>query len=240
MTPSRWIAPLLTGVLLLLAGCGGGSDNPAAPPSGWEGTDHRMWTTGVDTASVFRPLNSLSDMGVVEQDFALSAGGITQQQFQKAIKRSLKELYRSNPALVDSLFEQHAVPVLQNTDLSGAVQDGRLKQKLVRKHKQKAFKAIDEHYQQPTLKSGIDDLPLPDSLHTRDNSGRVNLQVHVDTSGTVDAVQIIDGTHPTLNGILMRAVATGTTWHPAYVTENRSQVPHAGWARLPVTIPAPR
>lgn len=198
-----------------------------------------MWKTGIDTTAVFRDLNSLSGMGIVEQEFALSPGGVTQAQFQKAVKRSLEELYRSNPAIVDSLFEQYAVPVLQDASLSGAVKNGRLKTDLLQKHKQKAFKAIDEHYEQPTLKKGITGLPLPDSLHTEENSGRVEVQVHIDSTGTVDAIEVVEGTHPTLNAIVMRAV-TSTTWTPAYVTDGQQQVARPGWARLPADIPAPR
>ncbi|PSQ97062.1 MAG: hypothetical protein BRD55_03900 [Bacteroidetes bacterium SW_9_63_38] len=238
MTAARWIALPLLG-LFCLTGCGGGSDSPSAPPSGWTGIQDRMWKTGVDTAAVFRDLSSLPGMGIVEQEFALSAGGITQGQFQKAVKRSLEELYRSNPALVDSLFEQHAVPVLQDVSLGGAVQDGRLKDPLLRQYRKKAFKAVDEHYQPPSLKEGIRGLPLPDSLHTQENSGRVTAQVHVDSTGTIDAIEVVEGTHPTLNAIVMRAV-TSTTWTPAYVTEGQTQVPYSGWARLPVDIPAPR
>ena len=238
MTAARWIAlPFLS--FCLLTGCGSGSDSPSAPPAGWTGTQDRMWKTGVDTTAVFRDLSSLSGMGIVEQEFALSAGRITQAQFQKAIKRSLEELYRSNPAIVDSLFEQHAVPVLQGATLTGAVKNGRLKTTLLEQHKQKAFKAIDEHYDQPSLKEGISGLPLPDSLHTEENSGRVEVQVHVDSTGTVDAVKVVEGTHPTLNAIVMRAV-TSTTWFPAYVTDGQQQVAHPGWARLPADIPAPR
>jgi TonB family protein len=240
MLAPRWIAPALTGLLLLLAGCGGGGDDPTAPPSGWSVSETRMWKSTVDTAAVFRDMNSLSAMGVLEEEVTLSTGTLTQQQFQSAIKRTLEELYRSNPTIVDSLFEAHAVPVLEEADLgSGAVEGGELNTDLRETNKQKALKAIDKHYEQPKIQEGITGLPYPDSLRTEENSGRVEVQLHITKDGTVDAVEVIDGTHPTLNTIVMKA-ATKTKWNPAFVTDGQEQVPHAGWGRLSTNFPAPR
>lgn len=240
MVASRWIATTLTGLLLILAGCGGGGGDPSAPPSGWNATETRMWSPDVDTSQVFRNLSDLSTMGILEEEVTLSSGSVTQEQFQKAVKRSLVELYRSNPTIVDSLFEEHAVPVLQEADLSDAVEGNELKDKFLEKNKQKALKAIDKHYEQPIIQEGITGLPYPDSLRTEENSGRVEVQVHVTESGEVDAVEVIEGTHPTLNAIIMRAAATETTWNPAYVTEDGNQVAYPGWGRLSTNFPAPR
>jgi len=240
MVAPRWIVPTLIGLFLALAGCGGGGGNPAAPPSGWEGNQARMWKQDVDTSQVFQNMQSLSKMGILDEEFALSGGSITQEQFQKAVKRSLVELYRSNPTIVDSLFETYAVPELENVELgSDAVQGGKLKQKLLDKHKSAAFKAIDEHYEQPAIQEGITGLPYPDSLRTEENSGDVEIQLHVTESGQVDAVEVIDGTHPILDAIVMKA-ATQTKWNPAYVTEDGQQTAHPGWGRLSTTFPAPR
>jgi TonB family protein len=240
MVAPRWIIPALIGLLLTLAGCGGGGGDPAAPPSGWEGTETRMWKQDVDTSQVFQNMQSLSAMGILDEEFALSGGSITQEQFQKAVKRSLVELYRSNPIIVDSLFERYAVPELENVELgSDAVQGGKLKQKLLDKHKSAAFKAIDEHYEQPAIQEGITGLPYPDSLRTDENSGDVEIQLHVNESGQVDAVEVVEGTHPILNGIVMKA-ATQTKWNPAYVTEDGQQTAHPGWGRLSTNFPAPR
>jgi TonB family protein len=231
---------MLTAFLFLLTGCGGGGGgNPAAPPSGWNASETRMWHQDVDTSAVFRDMGSLTAMGVLEKEFALSAGSITQEQFQKAIKRSLEELYRSNPILVDSLFEEHAVPLLQDADLSGAVEDGELKTKVLQEYKQKALKAVDEHYEQPKIQEGITGLPYPDSLRTEENSGKVEVQLHVNEKGLVDAVEVVEGTHPTLDAIVMKA-ATQTKWNPAYVAEDQKQVPRPGWGRLSTNFPAPR
>lgn len=241
MVATRWIAPTLTGLLLILAGCGGGGEDPAAPPSGWNATETRMWASDVDTSEVFRNLSSLEAMGIIGEDVAFGSGSVSQEQFQNAVKRSLLELYRSNPAVVDSLFEEHAVPVLQDADLgSDIVEEGKIKQKILDKYGQKALKAVDEHYEQPIIQEGITGLPYPDSLRTEENSGRVEVQVHVTADGTVDAVEVVEGTHPTLNAIIMRAAATETTWNPAYVTEDGEQTPYPGWGRLSTNFPAPR
>jgi hypothetical protein len=241
MSASRSIAALLTGCLLLLAGCGGGGGgNPAAPPSGWQLSESRMWKEGVDTSEVFRNLENLSGMGVLEEDFALSPSGVNQEQFQKAIKRSLEKLYRSNPTIIDSLFEEHAVSELEGADLSNAVEEGQLKPKLLTQYKKSAFEAIKAHYRQPQLQENASIKSIPDSLRTEENSGRFELQVHVDTTGNVDAVKVVNGAHPTFNALLMNA-ATRTTWQAGCLQENdqcTKKIP--GWGRIPLSIPPPR
>jgi len=200
-----------------------------------------MWSSDVDTSEVFLNTSSLQTMGVLDEEITLSSGSISQEQFQRAVKRSLAELYQSNPLIVDSLFEEHAVPVLQDADPgSDAVQDGEIKQKLLDKFRKKAFQAIEDHYEQPKMQQGISGLPYPDSLRTEENSGRVEVQLHINANGEVDAVEVIEGTHPVLDAIIMRAAALETTWNPAYVTEGQSQTPRAGWGRLSTNFPAPR
>lgn len=239
MAATRWIVISLTGLFLVLTGCSEGG-SPADPPSGWSATETRMWNEDVDTSEVFQNMEGLTAMGILDEEVTLSAGSVSQEQFQKAIKRSLEELYRTNPQIVDSLFEAYAVPELENVELgSDAVEGGELKTKVLEKSRQAAFKAIDKHYDQPTIQEGITGLPYPDSLRTEENSGRVQIQLHINADGEVDAVEVIEGTHPTLNAIVMKA-ATETTWQPAYVTQDQEQVPHAGWGRLSTNFPAPR
>jgi len=241
MFATRWIATTLTGLLLVLAGCGESTD-PSDPPSDSAATETRMWAPDVDTSEVFQNLESLEAMGILgDEEMTLSGGSVSQEQFRRAVKQSLLELYRSNPTIVDSLFEEHGVPVLENAELgSDAVEEGKIKQKLLDKFSQKALKAIDEHYEQPIIQEGITGLPYPDSLRTDENSGRVEVQVHVTADGTVDAVEVVEGTHPILNAIIMRAAATETTWNPAFVTEDGEQTAYPGWGRLSTNFPAPR
>jgi len=227
--------------LLLLAGCSGGGD-PTAPPSGWQATETRMWHSDVDTAEVFPNLQDLSTMGVTSGEFTLEQGGLSQDQFRDAIKRSLVRLYRNNPALVDTLFEAHAVSVLEDADLSGDVvqEGGQLKPKLLQTNKKKAYQAITDHFREPQREETPDNIPYPDSLRRdEDASGEVQLQVHIDTSGVVDAVEAIRTVHPTLDAIAMKA-ATETTWEPAYELRDGDWVPVPSWARFSVPFPAPR
>ena len=233
MSSTHWIVATFAGLMLFLAGCGGGGD-PTAPPSGWNASESRMWKEGADTSKVFRDLESLSAMGVLDEEFALSSGGVNQDQFKKAIKRSLENLYRTNPALVDSLFGEHAVSELEGADLSGnVIKDGQLEPKLLNKYKKKAFKAVNDNYRQPKLEEGVSGITYPDSLRQEGVSGKVQLQMHIDTTGTVDAVEVVNSVHPTLDAIAMKA-ATGTTWEPAYIKEDQEWKPRPGWGRSPV------
>jgi len=239
MTLSRWIPAILASALLLV-GCSGGED-PSAPPSGWQATETRMWADGLDTTQVFRNLEDLTTMGIADDELSLSPGEISQEQFRDAIKRSLVRLYRNNPEVVDSLFEAHAVEGLAEADLSGdAVQEGgQLKPKLLQTHKKQAYESITNHFREPQREEGAD-LVYPDSLRqSEEASGSVELQVHIDTSGAVNAVEAIQTAHPTLDAIAMRA-ATQTTWEPAYVMRNEEWVPEPSWARFSVNFPAPR
>ncbi|PSQ61843.1 MAG: hypothetical protein BRD25_05680 [Bacteroidetes bacterium QH_1_61_8] len=205
-------------------------------------TDTPMAATRWISTTLAGLLLVLAGCGGLGEDFALSAGGVDQAQFEKAIKQSLENLYRTNPAIVDSLFEEHAASQLEDADLSGAVvKDGQIKPKLLNEYKNKAFKTIKDHYRQPQLQEGVSGITYPDSLRTQENSGRVELQMHVDSTGTVNAVEVIEGTHPTLNAIAMKA-ATGTTWEPGYVRQGAGEEwqPRPGWGRSPINFPAPR
>ncbi len=233
MSGPQWIATILTGLLLILAGCGNGED-PTAPPSGWNASENRMWKEGVDTSKVFRDLNSLSSMGVLEKEFTLSSGGLTQKQFENAIKRSIKKLYRNNPVLVDSLFEEHAASKLADADLSGTViEGGQLKPELLNEYKKKAFQTIKDYYRQPTLQEGVSGITYPDSLRQANVTGTVRLQMHIDSTGAVDAIEVVESVHPTLDAIAMKA-GTKTVWEPGSVRKGDEWVSRAGWGRTPV------
>lgn len=240
MFSMRWMAPILTGFLLVI-GCSGGG-NPAAPPSGWQATDTRMWKDGVDTSEVFRNLETLNAMGVTDAAKIASGDEVTQKQFVAAVKQSLVKLYRHNPTIVDSLFEKYALPKVKEADLSGDLigKNGKLKPKLLQPNKEKAYKAITEYFTRPERKEAPSNIAYPDSLRRDEEaSGRVKLQVHIDTTGAVDAVEAVQAVHPTLNRIAMKA-ATQTTWVPAYLQQDRRQKPVPSWARFAVPFPAPQ
>jgi hypothetical protein len=227
---------------LFIVGCGGGS-SPTAPPDGWQTSDMRWWEDGVDTSAVFINLDSLSTMGVSDAGAQLSADGdVTQEQFQAAIKRSLLRLYRNNPMVVDSLFEEYAAPQLAEVDLSGQVlgDQGQLESDLLNKNQKMAYQAINEYFREPQREQSPDNIVWPDSLRSEENSGIVELQVHLTVDGEgenavsrADAVEVLSGPHPTLNRIALKA-ATQATWQPAYILEDGNWTPIESWVRFDI------
>lgn len=232
MVVMRWIAVALTGLLLML-GCS--EQDPTTPPSDWEATETRWWQEDLDTSEVFRDLEDLTTMGVLEEEVALSQGqSVDQEQFNRAIKQSLLLLYRNDPETIDSLFEEHAVPHLQQADLSGDVvqENGQLQPKLLQNFKKKAYEAIGEHYREPQREESAS-VQYPDSLRSEETSGEVRLQVRVNEDGQVDAVEVLEGVHPTLDAISMNA-ARQTAWQAAHVLQDGEWEPQPAWARFSI------
>jgi len=243
MFSTRNIATAFVGVLFFFVmGCGGGS-SPTSPPDGWQTSDMRWWEEGVDTSAVFVNLDSLSGMGVDDADMELStSGNISQEQFKAAIKRSLLPLYRNNPMVVDSLFEEYAAPKLEEVDLSGDIleDNGELKSKILNKNQKVAYEAINEYFREPQRNQSPDNIVWPDSLRSEEHSGVVQLQVHLTVEGDgenatsrADAVEVLSGTHPTLNQIALKA-ATQATWQPAYILEDGNWTPIDSWVRFDI------
>lgn len=241
MFSTRWSALILTGFFLILGCSGGGS--PTAPPDGWQTTETRWWAEGVDTSAVFPNLESLSTMGVLDEAAKLKPGGtVTREQFNAAIKQSLLPLYRNNPMVVDSLFEEYAAPQLEDVDLGGNIvaDDGKLKTKILQKNQKKAYDAITEYFREPQRSKSPDNIIWPDSLRSQEHTGVVELQVHLGVEGEgknavsrPDAVEVLSGTHPTLNAIAMKA-ATRATWQPAYILEEGNWTPIDSWVRFDI------
>jgi outer membrane biosynthesis protein TonB len=200
-----------------------------------------MWKENVDTSAVFRNLENLQAMGIADGKFTVSQGEVSQEQFTSAIKQTLVPLYRNDPEAIDSLFDTFAVPRLEEADLGpDAVQEsGRLNPDLVQKFKNEAYKAIANNYQEPSRLESDGGLVYPESLRTAETSGTVTLQVHVDSTGAPDAIEAIQGVHPTLDAIAMRAAAE-RRWEPAYVLVNDNWQPRPSWVRFDVNYPAPR
>jgi hypothetical protein len=241
MLSTRWIATFLVG-FFLVAGCGGGS-SPTAPPDGWQTSEMRWWKEGVDTAQAFPNLDSLTTMGVVDRQMSMTGGGeITRDQFNAAIKESLLRLYRNNPTIVDSLFEQYAAPTLEDVDLGGDIvgKKGQLREKILNKNQKGAYEAITEHFREPQRQQSPDNIIWPDSLRSEEYAGIVELQVHLAPEGEgdnavarADAVEVLSGPHPTLNAIAMKA-ATEATWQPAYVLQDGNWTPVESWVRFDI------
>lgn len=247
MSATRWIASTLAALFLVLAGCSSGG-NPAEAPSGWQTAEGRWWKEGVDTSKVFRNLDDLNAMGITDEKMGVSESGLTQEQFNNAIKRSLVKLYRNNPEAVDSLFNNYAVDSLTSVDLSGDIvtDQGQLKMETENEFKNKAYKAITEYFREPQPTKSDVQLVYPESLRTEEAAGEVELQVHVtpqgegdNVTGVPNAIQVVKGTNPTLDAIAMKG-ATKRRWNPAYVQVNREWQPTDAWVRFSVNFPAPR
>jgi len=227
MTASRWITALGLALALLLTGCG--SEDPSAPPSGWETADGRWWTSGADTATVFRTLETLQDMGITDtRTLSLTQGQITRSQMQEAVKRSLIALYRHDPATIDSLFEANAVPALADVSLSGD-----MREKVRGEFKQTAYKQINNHYREPRRTEAGGGMVYPDSLRNEETSGTVELQVYVNASGEPQGIEVLESVHPTLDGIAMRAT-TEMKWQPAFLKVNNEWVEQPSFVRFGV------
>lgn len=246
MTASRWIAVLCTGLLLALTGCGSEeSSNPAEPPEGWNTTETRWWKSGVDTSKAFRTMEDLEQMGIVPDEFAIDQSGLSQSQFNNAIKRTLVKLYRNDPEAIDTLFTKYAIPVLEEADLSGedvVTDGGRLNSDLQTEFKNKAYEAINNHYREPRRQEGQDlNIVYPESLRT--TSGRVELQVHLAVEGEgseavarPDAIKVLQSVQPTLDAIVMKA-ASQLTYQPAFVKKDGEWMPQDSWVRFGTTYP---
>lgn len=236
-TPAALAGALCT--LLLLAACGEGPVTQPEPPDGWQGAEGRWWQSGLDTAGAFRDLSSLDSMGVLEDiTFSTTPGEVSDEQFARAVKRSLLPLYRTDPEVVDSIFERHVASATGNAERTGDVQ------KDVEAFKSRAYGLMRDHMREPsktTSMGGEDGIQVtyPDSLRQQDVSGEVRMQVRVDEQGQPVAIELLDGPHPTLNGIAMRAT-TRMRWEPAAVMDlDGNWQPMPSWTRFNVNFRPP-
>ncbi len=215
---------LLLGIWILAAGCGPSAPEPVLPP-GWEMDGPRWWLSGVDTSGFFRKLDTFEDMGVEPVDVVFGTGRITLgTQRTRAVQRRLIPLYRNQPTVVDSLFRRYVVPRMER-DVPG---DGHPEDR-IEPFVQDAYRAIARHFREPRALSTIGkDVPLPalpDSLNAY--SGRVGMQIVVDTLGRSVSIELLESLHPELDRAAMRAL-TEMRWSPAYLHGK----PIQAWARF--------
>jgi TonB family protein len=223
-------------VAAVLAGCSSGGAQ-TEPPGGWSAADGRWWAEGVDTSQVFRRLDSLQTMGVGEgESYAASLQGANPDQFAQAVKEELLALYRNNPEVVDSLFEAYARPDIAEADLS--VSDEEEMRNKLNQFKNESYKAISQHFTEPRRQSQELSISYPDSLRREETSGEVEMQLYLNAQGQPQAVELLEGVHPVLNGIAMNA-ATRTQWQPAYLTRDGEQQPIPSWVRIPINFQPP-
>lgn len=216
------LRPLLCSLLLLLllapTACAPAEpDVPAGPPEGWQAEGDRWWRAGVDTARAFRNLEDLGQMGVAEGS-----------SFELAVKNSLIELFRNDPERIDSLFARFVAPKLAG---GGDVEA----------FKREGYGALRTQFREPrTAKALGADIPVPypDSLRQKQVSGAVRTQVYLDAEGQPQAVEVLEGVHPVLDAIALRAT-TEMRWSPAYHFRNGSWQAQPAWVRFNVRFAPP-
>ena len=221
-------------IALLATGCSLEEKVETGVPDGWEASDDRWWRTGFDTTGVFRNLETFADMGTTgsEATFVANAQmtttpGSIQEQFDRRVQRSLIRLYRNEPELVDSLFERYVRPTLEDQ----ADPDNMIRK--VDEYQRKGYGILRNHFQEPqtALVLGKDvEVPYPDSLREKQVTGAVKTQVYLNKEGEPMAIMLLEGVHPVLDNIGMRAT-TQMRWRPAYRIRKGNWIPIPAWAR---------
>ncbi|MBT8400833.1 MAG: energy transducer TonB [Rhodothermia bacterium] len=232
---TRIVAITSTAAMLTLVACRPESRAPSGPPEGWVTDGDRWWQSGVDTSAAFRDLETLQSMQVKGADLTYSANlalardrGTATRQLARAVKVSLLPVLRNEPEVVDSLFERHVVPRIEEANFN------RSPDELVEQYKKEGYRILARHFREPRATKHLGtDVPIiyPDSLREAGVTGRVKMQVRVDTAGVPVAVGLLQSVHPVLDTIAMRAV-TEARWQPAYLLRVGKSDPIPSWVRL--------
>ncbi len=225
----RYVALLLP-VILLIPGCDQKTPETGIP-AGWTSDGPRWWRAGIDTTGLFRDMETLRDMGVAPYTVVFGVGERTMRdQVIRGVQIRLLALYRNRPEVVDSLFHAHVVPRIRKTEFAR-----REPSEIVDRQLGDAYRILSRHFREPRAVSTIgEDIPFaprPDSLAHL--SGTVRMQVHVDSTGATNSVQLLEGVHPVLNAMAMAATAR-MEWTPAYLHGE----PISSWARFRLSFEA--
>ena len=220
-----------------LAGCLTEESIPLDVPEGWENEGAFWWRTHVDTAGVFRNLETLLSMGIQPPSGTYPVPGQTtntdrlaRRQIITHVKESLIPLFRNHPLVVDSLFERYVVPKMAGVRINGDVRP------VIKQYKLEGYRTIARHFREPysMTKMGIDiPVPIPDSLREKSIVGRVFMQVYISADGEPLAIKTLQGVHPVLDRIAVRAM-TQMKWQPAYLLIKNKARAIASWARFNV------
>lgn len=232
---TRLLAIASTTAVLTFVACRPESHVPSGPPEGWVTDGDRWWRSGIDTTAAFRDLETLQSMQVKGADLTYSANlalardrNTATRQLSRAVKVSLLPVLRNEPEVVDSLFERHVVPRIEEANFNRNPDD------LVEQYKKEGYRILARHFREPraTKRLGTDvPITYPDSLREAGVTGRVKMQVRVDTAGAPVAVELLQSVHPVLDSIAMRAV-TEARWQPAYLLRVGKSDPIPSWVRL--------
>ena len=210
----RFVFALAPLCFFLLAGCGGGGSADLGPPAGWsaDGLD-RWWKEGVDTSLAFRNLDTFEGMALGERPDGKRLEGPTHRNVQQ----EFVQLYRNQPEIIDSLFTEIAVPLV---DARGQEENRDALIRDINREMNKVF-----FFARPKSEPQVQ-IIYPDSLRTAGVGGGVRLQVYLNEEGEPLAIKRIDAVHPTLDAIALRAT-TQKRWIPAAL--NGETIP--SWVR---------
>ena len=208
------------------------------PPEGWESDSTRWWRTGFDTTGIFRDLETLASMQVTGSEVTyIASANIARQRanqrqwFEHAVKRSIIQFYRNQPEIVDSLFERHVTPMLQEVDMTANMESQ------VEQFKRKSYQFLHKNYfqaPQTQYQIGRDfEVPYPEALRKQQIAGEVFTQIYVDEAGEPLAIELLDSADSQLDGIAMRAM-TKMRWRPAYLMRKGRWVPIPSWTRFSI------
>lgn len=224
-------------MVALFMGCDAPAPIPIDPPRDWtsNAAGTRWWLAASDTSDTFRNLETLKDMGVrdaylIDASMGAVSDDAARRKLMVLVKQSLLPLYRNQPDIVDSLFHQYVAPRMVDARVQGDVRPE------IEKFKLSGYRILGRHFRAPwpLTKLGTDiPVSVPDSLQLPELNGTVFLQVRVDTSGLPVGIELIDGLHPVLDRIAMRAT-TDMRWQPAYAIRRGTSVPTPAWARFKV------
>ena len=236
---------------VLFSGCRPEKSIPLEVPENWTEDGPRWWRLDTDTSGVFRNLETLSAMGIAvspTSDPMFGPGRTNRDLIGRAnrdlprrrlvahVKNSLIPLFRNRPQVVDSLFERFVVPEMASARLEGDVRP------VIMTFKRDGYRIISRHFREPyTLtRLGIDiPLRIPDSLREQSIVGHVFMQVYISEDGDPVAIEKLEGVHPVLDRIAMRAT-TKMRWQPAYLLKGGSSRPLPSWARFKVNFSTAR
>jgi len=200
----------------LSAACGGQAD--LGPPAGWvDDGATRWWRADADTSGVFRNLETLESMGVrVFEEVDLGP----------SVQNRMLEFYRTNPEIVDSVFVEHGLPIVERGDPS-ITDRTELRERLVTDAYREMVRYYRDARQDPNVQI---EKVYPDSLRERGVTGRVEMQVRVSSEGEPVAIQMLSSVDPTLDALAMQAI-TKIRW----VHAGHSGEAVASWTRMAIT-----
>ena len=215
----------LAALALTLAACSQGPE--VGPPAEWESDGQgRYWAPGTDTEAAFRDLDSIDGMGV-----ATDAG-----EFERWGQDQLVEIYRSNPEVVDSVYDADFAEPLR-TGVAASGDDPATRDALVNDMKRDFYQRYNNSRKEQTA------LALPDSLARLSGDVVLNVYVRQDDARAEAgdeypfvplAVEVVEGTG---TGLDLAAVgdAARARYTSAWVRTgpgNSAGVPVANWVRI--------